>query len=74
MLVYACFVNACTKCVYDVLECILGSLSFVGVIDVFCKVSRSYWESRLVASWNLGPVYTTVEKSTGHVKKGVSQL
>jgi hypothetical protein len=22
----------------------------------------------------LGPVYTTVEKSTGHEKKGVSQL
>jgi len=25
-------------------------------------------------SWLLGPVYTTVEKSTGHEKKGVSQL
>jgi hypothetical protein len=25
----------------------------VGVIDVFCRVSISYWESRLVASWNL---------------------
>ena len=26
------------------------------------------------AAQNLGPVYTTVEKSTGHEKKGISQL